>query len=599
MAIHIEAEEWSMTAGLIGLSRLIGEDKMELIKNGLSLKAESLEGLASKYIYELINSFSVVDRDVRRMQWFVDQIMKYPKKTEQYATEVRKKMNEQLKKVEKYFSNTEEYEKLRENVERLKNIKSIEEISLIEESIRVYRDVVSTRFINEKLTLNYVKPVILKPFFGQTSILQPKFYAKNTDDHIKQIEEDFVKPAILELQFADCIKNATEYDSILKFLEKYKDEYKPFKDWYKKVKKFKVLEQVLTYFQNDVLPCSFIDELYATQSFEEMVFTPLAVSRNKAVNFNWEFEKRQPIPISAVARLIIFMAPLGMTFYSRKIGSVEANESLRFAGLILSQQSLSTIIKDNNHYRQLRSGGSTFEEAIIGVLQESLDKAKRIKNSYLFLEVYSDYDTKKTLLDYYHMPAYLTEYLARYGKALTLLHDRELRDLFLRTVLKGIDPKQVVFKYLREAITNSFHGEGVYHATRERKRIINAKKGVKEMGNSDELIESIYKHGVELREQMVNDRSSNEDSGHYRASGRKKLQGIAYRLINATKAGNKQAFMDTIFRLYLGTQNLQVPKIFIDSFTEEGLDFETIASAFIAGMLGQETTKKGEVVNNG
>lgn len=598
MTIHIEAEEWSMTAGLIGLARVLGEDKVSLTKNGVTLKPGALDGLSEKYIYKLINSFSVVNRDVKRMEWYVNQLKKNPEKTKQYASDVRKMMNEQLKKIEKYFSETEEYKILHENVDRLKDVKEQGDFSLVEESVRIYQNVVSTPFINDKLTLNYAKAVILNPFFGQTSILQPTFNAKNTYEHVEKIREDFVWPATLELQFAECLENATDYEQIFTFLEEHQEVYKPFKDWLREVKKLKTLKEVQNYFQEDVLPCSFVDGLLATQSYEEMVFSPLALSRSKAVNFNWEFEKKQPVPLSAVARLVMFMAPLGLAFYTRKRGSAQSNETLRFAGLILSQQRFSTMINENNHYQQLRSGGSTFEEAIVGVLQESLDKAEKIKNSYLFLEVHSDYQSKKTLLDYYHMPAYLTAYLAKNGKTLTLLHHRDLRDTFLRTVLKGIDPKQVVFEYLREAVTNGYHGTGAYHATRERKRILDSKKGVEEMGKNDKLITFIYYRGVELREQMIRVRSGDEENAPYRASGRKKLEGIAYRLINATKSGDKVAFMDTVFRMYMGTK-LEVPSVFIDSFKEEGLDFETIASAFIAGMLGQEKTNKEEVVNNG
>lgn len=598
MTIHIEAEEWPMVAGLIGLVRVLDQDQVTITKNGLSIDADSLKGLAAKYVYELIRSFSVVDRDVKRLEWYVGQIKNHPDKTKQYASDIRKIMNDQLKKVEKYFIESEECEKLAKTVERLKDVNGVEDLSIVEETVQSYQKIMSAPFINEKLTLNYAKAMILNPFFGQTSILQPTFNAKDTDEHIKKIDEDFVQPAIYELQFAECLEQATDIKHVFSFLEEHQDVFQPFKDWLRKVKKLQTLMQIQEYFQSKVLNCSFIDGLLAAQAYEEMVFSPLALSRSNAVNFNWEFEKKQPVPISAVARLVMFMAPLGMAFYTRKIGILQANETLRFAGLIFSQQSFSTIIKANNRYRDLRSEGSTFGEAIVEVLQESVDKAEKIRNSYLFLEVHSDYQSKKTLLDYYHMPAYLTEYLAKYGKALTLLHQRDLRDAFLRTVLKGIDPKQVVFDYLREAATNGYHGEGAYHVTRERKRILDAKKGVKQMGNNDKLVTFIYYRGIELREKMVKDRVTNEENGPYRASGRKKLESIAYRLINATKAGNKQAFMDTIFRIYMGA-NLEIPNIFIDSLKEEGLDFETIASAFVAGMLSQESTKKEGVVNYG
>lgn len=597
MTVTIEAEEWPMVAGLIGLSRVVGKENLTITSRGIVLQAETLNGLAKKYIYQLIETFDVVKRDVQRMEQYLAQAQKNPEKIKDYVSQVHKLMKDQIDKIKKYYADTKEYAELLDVVQQVKGVKKEAELPIVQEAIRSYQRIASTPFIREKLTLNYIKAEILNPFFGQTSILQKSFYTKETEEHIQKIDEDFVQPAYYELQFAQCLKEAKDYTAIMSFLEKYQADYKPFKDFLKAVKKSKSLEQVKTYFEQEVLHCSFIDGLVATQSFEEMMFSPLAFSKANSVNFNWQFEKKQPVPISAVARLILFMAPFGLTFYTRRMGSSQSSVPLRFAGLILSQQSFPNIINENNHYRQLRTEGSTFEEAIIGVLQESMEKAKLINNAYLFLEVHSDYQKKKTLLDYYHMPVYLVKYLAKYGKVLRLLHHRELRDAFLRTVLKGIDPKQVVFAYLREAVTNSHHGEGACHAARERKRILEAKKGVSEMGKYDKLITYIYYQGVKLRQEYVHSRSTMDEGGPYRASGRKKLEGIAYRLINATKAGNKQTFMDTIFRLYLGT-SLEVPSFFVDAFKEEGLDFETMASVFIAGMLSQETREHEEVINH-
>ncbi|MCD8510978.1 MAG: hypothetical protein LRY73_14700 [Bacillus sp. (in: Bacteria)] len=193
------------------------------------------------------------------------------------------------------------------------------------------------------------------------------------------------------------------------------------------------------------------------------------------------------------------------------------------------------------------------------------------------------------------MPPYLTRYLGKYGKALSLLQHRDLRDEFLRAVLKGLDPKAIVLNYLRASIENSFHALGAFHAVRERKRILESRMGGKEMANYDKLISYIYYRGVDLRKVMVSGREGSNADGSYRASGRKKIEGIAYRLINATKAGDKVAFMDTVFRVYMSAGQ-EIPSVFVEGFKEDGLDFETIASSFIAGLLGQEETAKKEGV---
>lgn len=598
MDIYIEAEEWPVVAGLIGLTQLVDENDIVIKQNGVLVNTCSLQGLAAKYIYELIDRYNIAERDVSRMNWYIAQMKKTPDNVKQWAAEIRKIMNDQLKKINKYFPDLEQTKKITEIVEEMKETKKEEDIVKVEELVNSYYECASNKLINERLTLNYVKSMILTPFFGQTSILQRTFASKNTDEHIARIEEDFVKPAILELQFAEYLTESQNTEDIVKFLDNNR-EYGPFKQWLNKIKKMNSSEEIKDFFQKDVLSCSFVEGMPATQSYEEKIFTPLAFSKENATNFYWEFDNKQPVPMSALARLVIFLSPMGMAFYSRKIGNEQSSKFVYFAGLIMSQQSFTTIKNLNIHYQKLRSKeGTTFGEAIVNVLQEYKDKAEKIKNSYFILEIHSDYDSKKSLLDYYHMPIYLVEYLTEHGNSLKWLNHSDLRDLFLRKVMQGIDPIQVIFRYLREAISNPFHGQGAYFAVRERKRILNAKEGIEDMQSQDKLISSIYFRGIELRDQLVQsrDEKSNED-GLYRASGRKKLEGIAYRLINSTKARNKQAFMDTIFRLYLGT-SLSVPSVFVDAFKEEGLDFETIASAFIAGMLSQEKLKNQEEVQN-
>lgn len=598
MDLYIEAEEWPVAAGLIGLTQLADENDIVIKQNGVLISKRSLQGLAEKYVYELINRYNIAERDVSRMRWYISLMKKNPDKTKQYASEIRKIMNDQLKKINKYFSGVEQTKKIAEVVEQMKVIKNEEDIEKVEDLVNVYFECASEKLINERLTLNYVRSMILKPFFGQTSMLQRTFSSKNTEEHIVRIEEDFIKPAMLELQFVEYLTESKNTEEIINFLTEHR-EYEPFKQWVNKIKKLNSLEEIKLFFEKEVLPCSFIEGMPATQSYEEKIFTPLAFSREKASNFYWDFDNKQPVPMSALARLIIFLSPIGMAFYSRKIGNEQSSDLLFFAGLIMSQQSFNTIKNLNIHYQKLRSKeGTTFGEAIVNVLQEYKDKAEKIKNSYLIIEVHSNYDSKKSLLDYYHMPVYLVEYLTEHGNSLKWLNHPDLRDLFLRQVMQGIDPVQVIFRYLREAITNPLYGQGAYFAVRERKRILKAKEGIEDMQSQDKLINYIYFRGIELRDHLVKGRDEKPvEEGLYRASGRKKLEGIAYRLINATKARNKQAFMDTIFRLYLGT-NLPVPSIFVDAFKEEGLDFETIASAFIAGMLSQESMKNQEEVQN-
>ncbi|KYD09969.1 type I-B CRISPR-associated protein Cas8b1/Cst1 [Heyndrickxia sporothermodurans] len=582
--LQIATDEWSFMAGLIGFSRLYEDDPNSITSTGIQLRTDHLDTLADKYFDYLLRKYSVVDRDVKRMEWYINRLNTNNDKVKEYASELRKTMTEQLKKVEKYFPTTKECMELKKVIEALRNVKSENDVNIVYESFSAYKRIMSTDFINEKLTLNYTKTIILGPIFGQPSFLQPSFNSKTTKEHIEKMNKDFVEPAKKEMLFHQVLHSASSKEEIEQFLDEHK-EYKPFKDWLTKIKKLKTFEEIVNFLKKDTLGCSFITELLATQSFEEMVFSPLGLSKDKAVNFNWNFNKKQPIPISAVARLLFFLTPIGFTTYNRKVGNETVSKNYRYFSVIFSMKPFAEIVKDNNTYQTLRNEGSTFGEAIIGLLSESQYTASKRSQGFTFVEFYSEYQTKKTLLDYYQMPEYLINYLRIYGNSLKMLRQLDSREEFLRTVLKGLDPKELISSYLRIAVLNGNHAIGAYIATRERWRIIEARKGEGQVGSQDKKIWFIYSRGAELRNKLSQSRS--DISGPYKASGRKKIESIAYRLINASKAGDRDSFMDTLFRVHL-TANLAIPTTFIESYQEKGLDFTTISSAFIAGLLGEE-----------
>lgn len=601
MGVKIYSEEWPIIAGLIGLVKLVGNN-VEIQNDGVLVHAESLGGLAKKYFDTLLTTHNRAEKRIEDFEKRIGYIKANPSNLKKYLDVIVDDVGTEVKKINKYFAGTKEHSNANIALDMLKEAKKKKtdnKLELIEEAFNIYKDVLYTPFINEKITLNYIKAVILAPIYGQTSFLQRSF-TFGLEEHIERMERDIVRPAMLEIKSMDCLRDANDPEDIVVFLEKNQEDYQPFKRWLRGIKKKETVDEVREYFANEIVPC-FFTGTPATQTLEEKSFGAIGVSADKAVNFFWDFNNKEPLGLSALARLVLFLIPLGMAFHWREIKTKKKTGRGLIWGLVLSQQTFPTILNTNMDYQELRKGKNTFE-AITGVLGETTDKAKKIKKEYTFLEFYCDIDSKKTVLDYYHMPSYLVEYFSRYGKTLTLLHDYDLQDNFIKSVLKGIDPKGVLFSYIRKAIDEPYHAEGAYHASRERMRILNAKKGVEKVSKYDFLVTKTYEDGKRLRDALMGLSEKDSEDRIYRASDEKKIAGYAYRLINASKSGDKQIFMDTIFRLYLSTKNLKVPSIFIDSFKDAGLDFETISTAFVAGMLSQEKVykkKQEEGVNNG
>jgi CRISPR-associated protein Cst1 len=589
--IDIHAEDWLLTAGLIGLKRLYNEDDLELTSTGIRLYPEQLKSLPERYFNYFITTYSIANRDVERFERLLKQAIHKPEKTKDMAAEIRKTMNDQYKKVEKYFADKSECLELRDLIGLVKDCKKPENLNQLEECINQYKTIMNTPFINEKLTLNYAKAVIISPFYGQPSFLQAANNTLTKEEHIDKMYADFIQSVELELELHKVLQTANKIEDIIDFLENH-DDYQPFKAWLRATKKMNTLEDVQSYFNENILPCSFIDTFPSTMSFEEMMFSPLGLSLNKAVNFYWDFNKKNPVPMSSLGRLILFMIPVGLTFYQRKLGSGRSSEYLRFGGLVMDNNSFQDNVNINQYYRGLRQTGSSFDEIVLGLLEDAKERSKRKESSLLFIELYSNYQTKKTLLDYYHMPTYVSLYLQSFGNSIKGLYLTEYRERFVRSILSGHDPKQTIFQYLREAIKFPQHALGAFIAVRERFRLTQMKKGVSSVNDvkkRDKRVSVAFYQGKELRDTIVFGRDSNgKETGPYRASGRKKIESVAYRLLNATRAGNKHAFLDTVLRLHVGAGK-EVSSIFLDALKEEeGLDFETVAGAFIAGLLGEE-----------
>lgn len=89
---------------------------------------------------------------------------------------------------------------------------------------------------------------------------------------------------------------------------------------------------------------------------------------------------------------------------------------------------------------------------------------------------------------------------------------------------------------------------------------------------------------------------TSSEKGEKSVKYNKKLDGIAYRMLNALKTNNKHAFMDVLINAHMYVQK-SVPPIFAE-YLEKDLEFKNIGYAFITGMIGyagntEEEKKEG------
>jgi len=149
-------------------------------------------------------------------------------------------------------------------------------------------------------------------------------------------------------------------------------------------------------------------------------------------------------------------------------------------------------------------------------------------------------------------------------------------------ILKEKDLKYLIIEKLREKISNKIDSSKVsYTLISDIYKTINIryilscyKKGGTGKVDDKKLKVARYA-GRDIHDFYVQNNSEN------------KLDGIAYRLLNTAKVRNKKDFMDIILRLFMSSEK-SVPALFLDVMAEKELDFESIAYAFISGLISEK-----------
>jgi CRISPR-associated protein Cst1 len=478
---------------------------------------------------------------------------------------------------------------LQEIQNRLKQIKHHEQIEEVQTCIDEYFAVISEKDINDKLTINYVKSVVLSPYFGQVSFLNVAKNSLDMQGHIDTFYKDYITPVQNDILLLEKVATSTTIEEILAFVDDYSD-YPPFR-LLKKAWKKSTLEQVRDYVKTEMMDCSLITGQPGFHTFEEMVFSPLGVSNKNAANFFWNLDQSQPLPISSLARLLLFCIPIGATMYYRKDGWESQGETRLYAGFVHTDATFEEILQKNESFRQHKKHAEPFEKIVSHLVSDVKRKGRYVTDHLFFLELSANYQSKRTLLDYYHIPRYLAEYFRKYADKLESIKPMEYREQFIRHSLQGIDTNQVIFKYLKYVIQNGRSGVGAYVAVRERSRIRCFKKGVEDMEKQDKRVYAIFRSGQEIRNEFERSGKKKEDQDHYVSGADKKIAGIAYRLLNAAKAGNQKGFMDTLLRVHMSAGK-PVSPVFLNILHERDVDFATVANAFIAGLLSDKEINK-------
>ena len=299
--------------------------------------------------------------------------------------------------------------------------------------------------------------------------------------------------------------------------------------------------------------------------------------------------------ICDLCKLMLFCTPAGAILVRKKYITNEENEFYSFVNMDTSIQEL---YNANSNLRNNRDKENPFKELIVNIIDENKEKSRWQLENILFVEFKASVDAKRCKMNYLNMPTYLAKFLSKETKILNSIKDRSLSASIIDIILKEKDLKYLINDKFREEIPNILSSSKEFHTssydifkTVMIRHILSCyKKGGTEKMD-DKKLKVIRYAGRDIRDYHVYNNSEN------------KLEGIAYRLLNTAKVRNKKDFMDIVLRLFMSSKkkgqddkwySMSVPMVFLDVTTEKDLDFESIAYAFISGLISDKYEPKND-----
>lgn len=575
--------------GATALLRMDTEKQITYKANLLDIPIEWVESLPERLFDYLINTYSMgnkreeqLKRALKKLSFSMEETDAKKKEIYKFNSDIIKSTaKEGLDCVAKYFPDYQD-----EVTELLLNMNmAIKEMALDKLNLYIARtiELLKQREIDQKLTLNVVKEQ-LKKSGGQVSFLNVTKNALSYKEQIALFRKDFIEPVVFELKMQQCIENQ-DAEKAWKLIQE--SECDVASEW--KTKNKKATNVDFSYF-NALPSCSGIDGQWGTLAYEEKMFMPLA---SNSLNDFYNGQRKHAPVISSLARVLLFISPLGCVSYKKTIG----REEQFVYGFLHVEGSCMETKRRNDAFSQALSKDRLFGNALISS-HEKIEKVENERKSVTVLIEWITYDQiKKTLLEYRVVNDAFITALVEHPKQFNLnkVFPVSFREQLVHQSLRNADTKALIFEELRNKITEN----SVYYISI--KMALNLRELISNGGNivdQKTLTDRMYGRGQSINKYFTQKKSEGDD---YRAPNEKKLATISYRLLNAAKGGNRQVFFDTVLRLHLSASK-PISKEFTSLLDHKAVtdhEFATMSLAFIAGLMSQyEVKEKTEEVKS-
>lgn len=570
--------------GATALLRMDEDNQIKCEGNVLVVPIEWFESLPERFFDYLVRTYSMGVRRKEQLEQSFEKLKLSIEKDEVTKKDsfkfhgdiISKTLKEGLDRVAKYFPNYQDEvtELILEGKTALKEIN----LPTLEKVINRAIEILNEPEIDQKLTINVVKGTILKSSGGQVSFLNVAKNALSFKEQIAVFRKDFIDPLVLELKLQQCIEN-NDAETAWKLIQE--SDMGIAEQWKKKNKKAKSMD--FSYFEQ--LPqCSGIDGQWGTLAYQEMMFMPLA---STSLNDFYNGQMTNAPLISTLARLLLFISPLGCTSYRKTIGR---EEQFVFSFLHVEGDCEETRKRNDAFARALRRD-NLFSSALVSSHEKLVKSEEERKLATVLIEWVTFDKSKKTLLEYRVVNEKFIKTILSGSTHFDInkIFPYTFREQLIHEALRNNDMKTLIFEEMRRLITeNSKNYYSIKMALNLRELILKEGQTVEQKTLTDRM----YGRGQALQRKLFKPQNMEEGEG-YTSPNEKKIATIAYRLLNASKGGNRDVFFETVLRLHL-LANLPINKEFtslLDRKVVSDHEFATMSLSFIAGLMSQFESK--------
>lgn len=608
MKTKIYLNDWFYNCGIVGFLKILKHNKKQSVvtrNNYIEIDTEDLRDFNKyyfKYFYDKYNVVENVKNKTNNAFEYLENNIEIQLENEEekqrkdkiktnkkYIKDIVKKQLDKIKKIDE-----QTYNEIKEQYDKID--KETKKQGIIEIKEKILENI-GKENINKRLTLNLFKSILSNTYYGQPSFLNVVKTGLTYEEQEELMYKDYISNIVETGFIQDIIEGKYNIEEIRQYIEKTKIEgniTKEIEKIYSKIEKDyieknKEVGEIQRYLKEKVIQrCSMCEnEIGLTTNYSEGNFVPLAISSDNARNFFWE--QNVKMPICDICKLILFCIPAGITTITKTVkenGDYKEKQLLSFVNLDTSVEKLyKTNMNFGNKSRYENRDGNPYTELILDIVEQDKQLSTWQLENIFVIEFEAEYGAYSRI-EYFNIKRYVSRFFAEYSeKTLSKIKDYRYRLQIVDYILKNKDIKYIINDRLRYKLNKeNTNGYNSFLATRVRMILNLLKKEdieMEEITKSDAKLKVLYNLGIQMHEDLK------------RTGEENKIDGYTYKMLNSIKAGNKKQFMDIVIRIHM-SMGKDISPIFIETMQTEGLDFESIAHSFLAGLISNKYEKKDE-----